>query len=805
MLVDALRMSWPHMEGFHSVSGEPAAGDVMSAAPGQSARWHHRGPFAQADPLPPVAATERGLAVGAAIWQGLWQAGVARDMSGWPTVSVWLFWLAAASVAGLLLTSWPGWHRRAQVVIVVIDIVVLLLAGSVLIVVLPMPAGGGLTTGALLCTLAAGVAGLMLPTRQAAVVIGLVAASQFTLLLLLLGDKPGLELPTVLLSPLNGFLMAVVTLTARRTLIGSAEAAERAGAALLAAEASAASVAATEQRLLHDERLLHETVLNTLTAIVRGGIGASEESRALLRTRSNQSAQVLEGFDTARTTLGHPDPVADVREAVELVRASGASVVLDIASLARLDGAVYDAFIGAVREALANAARHASATTVSVTATVTVTVTGNTGAAATVVVRDDGVGFDPRSVSARFGIDRAITASMSLVGGTARIQSAPGNGAAVTLQWRAQIGRRSVWFGIDRDAFTIPVIAAYGVFGALSIALTWSGVSEPMLSLAAAALTVVAGAALINATRRGPLTTGVVLVVLALAPLIYRLQKLSTIDSATPWIEWSSTIISGLFLVVAARGPWWAWIAALSTWLMIQGDPMHEMLQPGSAIIVAGGILAHLMRTSAAELDASIEARAAQEAEAQSAEYSIARLRTRYAALGESDAGRLLTAIADDMLDPGDEAVRANCSAEEGFIRAVMRLEPDADWLQGLAFDLSKQARERGVRLDVDVAAGPSAIVHAPVGLIEACSDALAIADPGEPCRLTARQEETELAIRLVLRAADGSDVADIAAAAAAYGILIHRDPSAVMIEARIGNAGQATPETVWQESDRRW
>ena len=759
---------------------------VMSAAPQRR----------RSVPLPPVEATERGLAIGAVVWQGLWQAGIARDTSGWPPMAFVLFGLAAASLVGIVLTNWPGWHRRAQVGIVVLDILALVSAGCLLIVTLPEPASGGMTAGALLCALAAGVAGLLLPARQAVVLVGLITLGQLVLLIALF--EPNHDVATVVLNPLNAFLIAVVTIAARRSLIRSAEDAEQAAALLLAAQASAASVTATEQRLLVEERLLHETVLNTLTAIVRGGIGTSDESRALLRTRSEQSAHVLEDFDSVRTALHGSDPDLDLSEALALVRASGADVTLDVAALARLDGVVYDAFIGAVREALANTARHAGATAVSVTATVTDSARPD----ARVVVRDDGVGFDPRSVRSRFGIDRAITASMSLVSGTAQIESAPGAGTAVTLRWRAPAVPRSAWLGIDRDAFTVPVIAAYGMFGALSIALTWPGVTDPKASMVAAALAVVAGVTLVAATRRGPLTTSVVLVVLGLAPLIYTLQRLSTVDSTAPWVEWSSTIISGLFLVVAARGPWWAWIAALGMWLSIQGDPLHELLQPGSAIIIAGGVLAHLLRSSASQLDASIAARAEQESATSSAEQSITRLRRRYAALSESDAGPLLVAIAEDMLDPSDDAVRASCSAEEGFIRAVMRLEPDADWLQGLAFELAKLARSRGVRLDVDISAVPAPGAPVPQALMEVCMDAVAAADPSEPCRLTARREDTDLAIRLVLATVHGWDGPDVEGDAYAYGILVHRDPSAVMIEARIGTTNEAAMDMSRQGSN---
>ena len=50
-----------------------------------------------------------------------------------------------------------------------------------------------------------------------------------------------------------------------------------------------------------------------------------------------------------------------------------------------------------------------------------------------VITRDHGAGFSIDTRPAGFGISESITARLAEVGGTARVESAPGNGTRVTL------------------------------------------------------------------------------------------------------------------------------------------------------------------------------------------------------------------------------------------------------------------------------------------------------------------------------------------------------------------------------------
>lgn len=95
-----------------------------------------------------------------------------------------------------------------------------------------------------------------------------------------------------------------------------------------------------------------------------------------------------------------------------------------------LDTRVRYELLASLREALTNIEKHAEGAPVDVLLRVE-------GDVAYLVVRDEGPGFDPRSVPAReqeghFGL-RGLTERMASVGGRASVESAPGYGATVVL------------------------------------------------------------------------------------------------------------------------------------------------------------------------------------------------------------------------------------------------------------------------------------------------------------------------------------------------------------------------------------
>lgn len=248
------------------------------------------------------------------------------------------------------------------------------------------------------------------------------------------------------------------------------------------------------------ERLLHDTVLNTLTALARPGLGERDEI-------AGQCRRDVELMEYALSDPGGPDRYAGrpygglligIASAAIEMRARGLDVHVHVAGAdagadkpaeaPSADGGaggappelveapvvpvpVAVAMSYAVREALANVVSHAGTDEAWVEVSLTpadgetgqaeppgadaarVTpgqaaagVSGQAaahGAAETppsleVTVRDAGAGFDPARVDpVRLGLRRSIVERITEWGGRASIRSAPGEGTVVSLCWTA--------------------------------------------------------------------------------------------------------------------------------------------------------------------------------------------------------------------------------------------------------------------------------------------------------------------------------------------------------------------------------
>jgi signal transduction histidine kinase len=215
------------------------------------------------------------------------------------------------------------------------------------------------------------------------------------------------------------------------------------------AEVGRAGQAASEQYAIlrrnierrEHERLLHDTILNTLTAVARG----SGDAAAGVVARCQRDVALIEaalgGTDDLAADSGRPagDLLARVRGVVTDMRARGLTVHLDAdgADGAAVPARASSAMSNAVREALSNVAAHAG------TAEAWVSVSRTAPDANTAVpyrllitVRDRGAGFDLARVDrARLGLRRSITERAAECGGQASIWSEPGRGTEVSLTW----------------------------------------------------------------------------------------------------------------------------------------------------------------------------------------------------------------------------------------------------------------------------------------------------------------------------------------------------------------------------------
>lgn len=191
-----------------------------------------------------------------------------------------------------------------------------------------------------------------------------------------------------------------------------------------------------EAQQRQDARVLHDTVLATLSLLAHSGVGVGPSA---LRQQAGDDARLLRQLrlgaplDSGSTALFSPDaPDDELGTTFEAVRQRFARMGLDVnwhgAGQLALPRETLDALIGALGECLENVRRHAGVNE----ADVTVTDDDRTVRA---MVTDTGRGFEPEAVDgARLGYAESVVGRLHTVGGRARIFSSPGSGTTVMLE-----------------------------------------------------------------------------------------------------------------------------------------------------------------------------------------------------------------------------------------------------------------------------------------------------------------------------------------------------------------------------------
>ncbi len=167
---------------------------------------------------------------------------------------------------------------------------------------------------------------------------------------------------------------------------------------------------------------LHDSVLQTLALIQRNASSPREVSR-LARGQERELRTLLYG---ARASTG---------QLSEMLKAAAAEVedsyAIEVDVVVVGDAQVNDklaALVGASREALVNAAKHAEVTAVSLYAEVEAD-------AVTAFVKDRGVGFDPESIDGdRQGVRGSIIGRVERHGGAVKVRSSEGTGTEVEIR-----------------------------------------------------------------------------------------------------------------------------------------------------------------------------------------------------------------------------------------------------------------------------------------------------------------------------------------------------------------------------------
>jgi signal transduction histidine kinase len=229
----------------------------------------------------------------------------------------------------------------------------------------------------------------------------------------------------VLTSVLGYWLSASVPRAARRIYsIGKAHRAER-------------QASETEAQRRQGARLLHDTVLATLTLLAHSGVGVAPEA---LRQQAAEDARLLRQLRLGATPTPEssgPYNLTPVEETplgttLESVKQRFGRMGLEVSwhgtGQVLLPSDVLDAFLLSLAECLENVRRHSGVTQAHVTIT-------DDATTVRAMVTDSGVGFDLEGIDDdKFGFRESVIGRLREVGGNARLFSSPGSGTTVVLE-----------------------------------------------------------------------------------------------------------------------------------------------------------------------------------------------------------------------------------------------------------------------------------------------------------------------------------------------------------------------------------
>jgi signal transduction histidine kinase len=197
-------------------------------------------------------------------------------------------------------------------------------------------------------------------------------------------------------------------------------------------EAETARMARGEDLARRTTAAVHDTLLNDLSIVMN----APERLDARTRERLRQDLETLRGADWLRTssqlTLVDDQDSSMRNDIMRLIsgfqwRGLSVHVTGSGEGIYRLAPATGRAFLDALAAALENVARHSQASVAEVELVYS-------PEAVTIMVTDEGVGFDPTAIADdRLGVRESIAGRIEAVGGTVQIWSAPGSGASIVM------------------------------------------------------------------------------------------------------------------------------------------------------------------------------------------------------------------------------------------------------------------------------------------------------------------------------------------------------------------------------------
>ena len=219
----------------------------------------------------------------------------------------------------------------------------------------------------------------------------------------------------------------LATIGALTWLLWLAEASDASSARQRAQAVELAARQASTRAQREANSFIHDHILSALIAVANG-----LPDRAALR---GSARQALDSLSTSTTVTSPVAARALLNDVAGRVGAMAGDIRTDVLLTREheIPPEAAQAITEATLEAVRNSLRHAG-DDAAVTRMVTLT---SDACCVTIEVNDNGRGFDPAAAGrGRHGVSGSIIARMHDVGGRATVDSAPGEGACITLRWR---------------------------------------------------------------------------------------------------------------------------------------------------------------------------------------------------------------------------------------------------------------------------------------------------------------------------------------------------------------------------------
>lgn len=548
-----------------------------------------------------------------------------------------------------------------------------------------------------LFNLASGTAGIMIrdPWQWSIVgVIVFIEACIFVALGYFDGDELGLN--STILYLVYAFSMGVAAASVQRMLLRRAKGIDGIQEVAMQQTVSARTASEIDSYVESLRRSIHETVLNTLTAISRGSLRESSESRRLIRDRARESARILLSLSHP-VVPGPPQHVRGIVGSFQDLFDECAQRGIEVELVGNVDasapGQIISELIASAREVIINALRHSRMTKLVIRV--------EPGRQFCLEISDNGIGFNSDAASLGYGLTSLLKSSEKL---SIDVESRPLGGSTIRLREIKTRKSRSTNTVIEENPtlpLVLPILSAWFLFSVLSVWLTWTLFISPLYNVLALLLYGIMMVFAIRQSRTGPIRTSLIIAGSLSAILIYRMNKLSVPEIVTPWTDWSSAAIVVLFLAISAAGTWWAWIAVGLVWLFIQENFPLEFIAPGFLLIMAGAFLGmQLRRTDRLRMASMGETTNDAVAIAFSEKLTASKIEKALGVVPESTV-LLLTQISEGSLDPWAKSVQSECAVAESHLRRTIFHTPTKiNSIFTLSQDLSQRALSQGVLLD---------------------------------------------------------------------------------------------------------